>query len=338
MLREASSKRLLSYGEIEDRLTYFEYGLNDKKNKPPILRKKHLTKGKLIGTASQKMCLFKLFPVIFYDIIDQLDTLEVYTCLREIVSLLYACPFRKSWLSYLYSLTIRFQCLMVHLLPDLVTSKVHLIVHYARQVDMFGPPIRHWCMRFEAKHKIFKQIAVKSNNYKNILYTLSKRHQLHQCLLFSSSNYYDIINEGYSSQTKQFLTLPADIRRLLKENIENVDQDTVFMEYERLRFNHVMLVKNSVFVNNLIHEEEIPSFFHLIFIFQVDNVSLLVVEELNTVAFNESLWSYELEHTHLLSIKKPDELIRVFAKGLDIYEVNRKSYVNVLSRLTKERN
>lgn len=136
--------------------------------------------------------------------------------------------------------------------------------------------------------------------------------------------------------------LPADIRRLLQANIKNVDKhtlsmDTLFMEYERLQYNHVMFVKNSVFVNNLIHEEEIPSFLHLIFIFQVDNAWLLVVEELNTVAFNESLWSYEIEHTHLLSIKKPDELIRIVAKGLDIYEVNRKSYVNVLSRLTKER-
>ncbi|CAF4397254.1 unnamed protein product [Rotaria socialis] len=332
MLRETSTKRLLSYGEIEDRLISFKYGFNDKENKPPILRKKHLAKGKLIGTASQKMCLFTLFPIIFFDIIEQLDTREVYTCLREIVSLLYACPFRKSWLSYLYSLTIRFQCLMVHLLPNFLTSKVHLIIHYASQIGMFGPPVRHWCMRFEAKHQVFKRLAVKSNNYKNILYTLSKRHQLRQCLFFSSSNYYDINNEGYSSRTKQFLMLPADIRRLLQENIKNVDQHTLFMEYERLQFNHVMFVKNSVFVNNLIHEEEIPSFFHLIFIFQVDNVWLLVVEELNTVAFNESLWSYELEHTHLLSIKKPDELIRIVAKGLDIYEVNRKSYVNVLSQ------
>jgi hypothetical protein len=98
MLKEASVKRILSCGEIENRLMLFEYGLNDMSNKAPVLRKKHLSKGKIIGTASQKMCLFKLFPIIFNDIIDRLDTKVVYICLREIISHVYACPFRKSWL------------------------------------------------------------------------------------------------------------------------------------------------------------------------------------------------------------------------------------------------
>ncbi|CAF3915295.1 unnamed protein product [Rotaria sordida] len=39
------------------------------------------------GSASQKLCLFKLMPIIFYDIIDQLtNTLDIYTCLHEIIS------------------------------------------------------------------------------------------------------------------------------------------------------------------------------------------------------------------------------------------------------------
>ena len=337
MIKEASAKRILSYGQIEDRLMSFEYGLNDKSNKPPNLRKKHLHKGKIVGTASQKMCLFKLFPIVFYYIIDRLDTKEIYVCLRDIISHIYACPFRKSWLSYLHSLTIRFQCLMVHLVPNLVTSKVHFITDYAKQIEMNGPAIRYWCMRFESKHQVFKQLAVKSNNFKNILYTLSKRHQLHRCLLLSSSNYYNSINEGSSLEEKELYKLPADIRKLLQENIANFDHMTTIKEYQRLKFNHVVFIKGSVFVDNLTHEEEIPSFLHLIFILKINDAWLLIVEQLQTVAFAELFFSYELEHTHLLSIKEPNELIRILPKGLDIYEVNRKSYVNIFSRLTKEK-
>jgi hypothetical protein len=195
---------------------------------------------------------------------------------------------------------------------------------------MNGPGIRQWCMHFESKHQVFKQLVVKSNNFKNILYTLSKRHQMHQCLILSSSNYYKIINEGYSSGEKEFYTLPADIRKVLEENIGHFDRTTtIIMEYQRLKFNHVMFIKGSVFVDNLMHEEEIPSFLHLIFIFKTDNTWLLIVEQLQTVAFNESLWSFELEHTHLLSIKEPSEFIHILPKGLDIYKVNRKSYVNI---------
>jgi len=337
MLKEASTKRLLTYGEIESRLIAFEYGINDKPNKPPVLRKKHLNKGKIVGTASQKMLLFKLFPIIFHDIIDRLETKEIYICLREIISLVFACPFRKSWLSYLQSLTIRFQCLMVHLLPQLVISKVHFITDYAKQIEMNGPAIRHWCMRFESKHQVFKRLAVKSNNFKNILYTLSKRNQMHQCLLLSYSNYYTIVNEGYSLSEREFYTLPIHIRKLLEKYLSCIDHTTKIMEYQRLKFNHVILVKGSVFVDNLMHEEEIPSFLHLLFIFKINNLWLFVVEQLQTVAFNESLWSYELERANLFSVKEPNELIDILPKGIDTYEIGKKSYVNVFSRLTKEK-
>ncbi|CAM4933777.1 unnamed protein product [Rotaria socialis] len=251
MLKEASAKRLLTYGEIESRLMSFEYGINDKSNKPPILRKKHLNKGKVVGTASQKMLLFKLFPIIFYDIIDRLETKEIYICLREIISLTFACPFRKSWLSYLKLLSINFQCLMVHLLPHLVTCKVHFITDYAKQIEMNGPAIRHWCMRFESKHQVFKRLAVKSNNFKNILYTLSKRNQLQQCLLLSSSNYYTIKNEAYSLSEREFHTLSADIRVLLQKHVgsfdgEDIDGETLFNLPQSMMYEIIKPMKERV--------------------------------------------------------------------------------------------
>ncbi|CAF1322994.1 unnamed protein product [Adineta steineri] len=239
MLKEASAKRLLTYGDIENRLLAFEYGDNDKSNKPPILRKKHLNKGKIVGTASQKMLFFKLFPIIFHDLIDQLETKEIYICLREIVNLVFACPFRKSWLSYLHSLCIRFQCLMVHLLPHMVTPKIHFVTDYAKQIEMNGPAIRHWCMRFESKHQIFKRLAVKSNNFKNILYTLSKRNQLHQCLLLSFSNYYTIVNEGYSVSERDLCTLPIDIR-------EDIDGETLFNLPQSMMYEIIKPIKDRV--------------------------------------------------------------------------------------------
>ena len=45
----------------------------------------------------------------------------------------------------------------------------------------YGPLVRHWCMRFEAKHSYFKKLSQKIGNYKNISLTLAKRHQLMTC-------------------------------------------------------------------------------------------------------------------------------------------------------------
>ncbi|CAF4249654.1 unnamed protein product [Rotaria magnacalcarata] len=279
MLKEASNKRILTYGEVEERLINFEYGSNDKSNKPPIIKKKHLSKGKIIGTASQKMCLFRLFPIIFHDIFDQLDTKDIYTCLREIISIVFACPLRKSWISYLDSLTIRFQYLMVHIIPNLVKPKVHFITDYAKQIAMNGPPIRHW---------------FKLNG------------------------------------------LSAAVRQLLHDNIEDFDYATHISECQQLAHDHVKIMKGSVFVDTISHEEEVPSFMQLAFIFKINNKWVLIVEQLQTIAFVETLWSFELERTRILLIKKPNDLILISPKGYDIYQVKKKSYVNILSRLTKK--
>ncbi len=45
----------------------------------------------------------------------------------------------------------------------------------------FGPLICHWTMRFEAKNKYLKGLAVRIGNFINIPFTLAKRHQQFQC-------------------------------------------------------------------------------------------------------------------------------------------------------------
>jgi len=150
MLKEASAKRLMTYDQIEQRMNIFNYGMNDQSNIPPTIRPKHLTNNHIVGSASQKLCLFKLMPIIFYDVIDQLtNTMDIYTCLREIISYAYSTRFRKSWLPYFNSLTIRFQSLMVHYLPNVIIPKVHFVTEYPRIIDANGPATRFWCMRFE---------------------------------------------------------------------------------------------------------------------------------------------------------------------------------------------
>ena len=45
----------------------------------------------------------------------------------------------------------------------------------------FGPLIAHWTMRFEAKNKYIKGLAVRIGNFINVPYTLAMRHQQLQC-------------------------------------------------------------------------------------------------------------------------------------------------------------
>ena len=47
--------------------------------------------------------------------------------------------------------------------------------------------VRSWCMRYEAKHRYFKQLAGILGNFTNVAYSLAARHQRLQCLKVNSS-------------------------------------------------------------------------------------------------------------------------------------------------------
>ena len=67
-----------------------------------------------------------------------------------------------------------------------LTTKHHFLSHYPYLIKCFGP-LRHlWTLRFESKHRYFKSIIRHSPNYKNVLYSLSNKHQLLQILNTSS--------------------------------------------------------------------------------------------------------------------------------------------------------
>ena len=47
----------------------------------------------------------------------------------------------------------------------------------------YGPLVRHWTMRYAAKHSYFKHLAQSMGNFINIEFSLATRHQLLQCYL-----------------------------------------------------------------------------------------------------------------------------------------------------------
>ena len=57
----------------------------------------------------------------------------------------------------------------------------HMIICYFR----FGPLVRHWTMRYEAKHSYFKSLSQTLGNYINLPYSLAMRYQQYQCYIQS---------------------------------------------------------------------------------------------------------------------------------------------------------
>lgn len=64
-----------------------------------------------------------------------------------------------------------------------IIPKMHFLVHMPRLMIQYGPLVRHWTIRFEAKHSYFKQLSQSMGNFINLPYSLAMRHQQYQCYL-----------------------------------------------------------------------------------------------------------------------------------------------------------
>jgi hypothetical protein len=94
--------------DIQTRMENFHYGYFDARNRSPPIQVKHFQNDRIAATASQKLCLFRLFPIIFDDVINNLPSIIVYKQLREISDLIVSVPVRKQWLPVLRDLCINF--------------------------------------------------------------------------------------------------------------------------------------------------------------------------------------------------------------------------------------
>ncbi|CAF4248046.1 unnamed protein product, partial [Didymodactylos carnosus] len=217
MLKELSRKRLMTYAQIEHRTANFNYGTNDKSDKPPSVKAKHLQNDRLVGSASQKILFFRLFPLIFHDVATQLDTFKLYSILREMLEIVLALPLRKSWLPYLNTLSKQFQSLLKEILPDKMRPKVHFCTEYSTIIRDFGPSTRYWCIRYEGRHLYFKKIALRTCNFKNITKTLTTRNQYRHCLSLSRSYFLKSFTEASGSKLEKLVNYDINIKELLNQ-------------------------------------------------------------------------------------------------------------------------
>jgi len=133
----------------------------------------------------------------------------------DIVDILFCPKATHDHAAYVASLTNDHHTTFCELYPGhSIIPKLHFMVHMPklmiRYADMYfdvlliymsnpyryGPLVRHWTMRIEAKH-YFKQLARSLGNFINLPYSLASRHQQYQCYLnVDSDNFVDNIQVG----------------------------------------------------------------------------------------------------------------------------------------------
>ena len=174
--------------QINSKLCQIKLGYQD--NRPPPLRETVFNgqeKYKLKQTAEHARIFLKYLPFCLKEYVAN-DCLHYQLILQ--ISLIFQICFSPvisaETINELGNIIEAHLILFKTLFPDVnITPKMHYMLRLPQQIEYLGPLVRHCCLRFEARHRYFKDLAP-LQNFKNICLSLAERCQLDVCADFET--------------------------------------------------------------------------------------------------------------------------------------------------------
>lgn len=328
VLTQCIQQRYVSHKEINEKIKSFCYGRNDKKSKPVEIPSKCVSGSsqQLPGKAIEKWCLFRILPFLIQNHIPNNDKFWLlYLMCRQISDKLFAPVIGLEDVEELEILIPSFLHNFIELFPgEKLKPKFHYLIHYPTQIRKLGP-LRHlWCMRFEGKHQYFKRLANQLSNFRNVAFSLAKRHQLRSCWELLSEDFLerDAIQENVS--TKQFFELQQRVQNAILHYTDmgqdSIEENEMITTCKTLRFNAVHYSVDDSFVIDLVHAEDIPVFFKIREIVNFRSKWLLFGCIYIASRFISHIHAYQVESINNWCVVEPGREIDYH--GLDMYQID----------------
>lgn len=169
----------------------------------------------------------------------------------------------------------------VNLFKDNLKPKHHFMIHYPHIMRKLGPLRNLWCMRFEAKHRVLKNIANKTSSRKNLPYTLMVKEQL---------------NVASRIQNRRRLKKTFKIGKVIQSDLANINDIlncaphvSVENKVEWVEYNSIKFAINNIITLTPSSEYEfyiVKAILHL-----TSNEVLLLCAKLSCLGLNEHLRS-----------------------------------------------
>lgn len=178
-----------------------------------------------------------IFPLAIFDSVKNIenDVWILVLHLREIYSLICASALSISQIVLLQEKTNEYLLLRITCFPSIkLRPKHHYISHYPSLTLSFGPLKHLWMLRFESKHRYFKNIVKHSQNFKNIIKLLSHKHQFLQSQYFKNRYYtlaiadnaQEYISENFNNDQISFIT--DYFHNKQNENVKYISSKVIF--------------------------------------------------------------------------------------------------------------
>lgn len=123
--------------------------------------------------------MLRLLPLIIGPKIPEgAPAWEVLLVLKDIVELVVSHIHTEQTICYLDSKISEHRHRFLQVFPQKKIPKLHFLEHDLQLIRAYGPLVFLWTMRFEAKHSFFKRIVRHTHSFRNILLSMTMKHQL----------------------------------------------------------------------------------------------------------------------------------------------------------------
>lgn len=172
-------KKYFTLSTLNEAILSFKFKWSDKTNRPHPVAVTFTAKKTVGGNAHENWSLIRFLPLLIgHNVPCEEPAWQVLTDLKDIVDLVVSPIQTEDSIAYLgFKISehrIKFQEVFPH---SELKPKHHYLEHYPFLIRKFGPLVTLWTMRFEAKHSFFKRVARNIRCFKNVLLSLSQRHQ-----------------------------------------------------------------------------------------------------------------------------------------------------------------
>lgn len=294
LLFEYLTQHFISEQNLLSRIYGFDYGFLERKNRPTKIILDSAGNG--IGLNSiQTFCLVKNIPLLFGDIIPAGNRhWNLLLLLLQIMNIVFSPCLTLGMTIYLKNLIIDHHKLFKHTYPHRnLIPKHHFMIHYPSCIRKIGPLLYMWSMRFEAKHKLFKDYF---KNFKNLTKSLAKRHQMAIAYHW----------ETFSLKQKEFG--PIKSFSLRGESVVNSEMllskdvfSTSWVKIDGVEYKAGLVVCSTM-------EEDMPVFCQIIDTLMVENDIFLLTHKLFTENFDEHHHAFKVVQTEERCVIKITEL------------------------------
>lgn len=178
--------------DFNQRFKAFHFPFNDRKNKPSAVmpdRLRNIADHKLRQKAVQMWCLTRMVPLLIGSRVPyKNEYYELLLLLLRCMDIILAPVVSTSHTVYLKHLIMEHYAQFKFKFPgQRFINKQHHMVQYPTCITMSGPLTTLQCLKYEMKHSFSKTIAAINCNFDNICQSVTLKHQIMPCAVWSGS-------------------------------------------------------------------------------------------------------------------------------------------------------